>query len=279
MKLLVTGAAGLVGGAIARRAIDLGHDVIRVWNSAPIPALSGAYDVRCDLGNPSAVSSLPSDVTAVIHAAARIPAGDWSDEAAAAVNRRTDDTLLHHYRSFGGAWVYVSSVALESPELRETSSYAREKAATEESTTLAFSDRARSIRISSPYGPGMRHLNVLRRFVEAARAGDPITIFGSGERTQDFVHVDDIATAAIAAAEFAGGEPVVVASGEPVTMIELARLIVRICGSHSTIKYADEPDPQEQFRADYDLGPALDSFDWSPSIRLETGLRSLVEAM
>ncbi|MEO8527445.1 MAG: NAD(P)-dependent oxidoreductase [Pseudolysinimonas sp.] len=279
MKLLVTGAAGLVGGAIARRATELGHEVIRVWNSAPIPALPGAHDLRCDLENPSAVSSLPTDVSAVIHAAARVPAGNWPDDAAGSANRRADDALLHQYRAFGGAWVYVSSVALEVPEVRRTSSYAREKAATEENVTLAFSGRARSLRISSPYGPGMRHLNVLRRFVEAARAGGPITIFGSGERTQDFIHVDDVATAAIAAAEVPGGAPVVVASGEPVTMTQLARLIVQIAGSSSPINYLDRPDPQERFRADYDLGPAFDALGWTPSIRLEIGLRSLVEAM
>jgi UDP-glucose 4-epimerase len=189
--------------------------------------------------------------------------------------------LLKHYAkaAFSGRWVYVSSVSLEHAELRGTSQYAIEKAETEGSIARAFPGRTRSLRISSPYGPGMRHLNVLLRFAEAARSGEPITLLGTGERTQDFVHVDDIAAAAISAIDAPGGDPVIVASGEPISMAELARLVVGIAGSSSAIEHTGRPDPQEGFRADYDLRPALDALGWAPAIRLEVGLRSMLEAM
>ncbi|MHA6694011.1 NAD-dependent epimerase/dehydratase family protein [Homoserinimonas sp. A520] len=281
MRILVTGAAGLVGGAVSRYAVERGHDVVRTWHTTPPAPLSGARDLRCDLGNPAAVASLPTDVDAIIHAAARIPAGEWSDDASASVNRSTDHGLLQHFSgaAYDGRWVYVSSVSLEHAELRSTSQYSKEKAEAEESAARAFPDRVRSLRISSPYGPGMRHLNVLRRFVEAALSGEAITLLGTGKRTQDFVHVDDVAAAALAAVEAPGGEPVVIASGQPVSMSALAQLIVGIAGSSSAIEHTGRPDPNDGFRADYDLRPAFEALGWAPAIRLEAGLRSLFEAM
>lgn len=280
VRVLVTGASGLVGGAIARQAVERGHDVVRIWHTTRPGPLTGAQDLQCDLEDPAAVVSLPTDVGAVIHAAARIPGGAWPDLAAAAVNQRTDHGLLQYYAEAGyaGRWAYVSSVSLEHAELR-TSQYAIEKAETEERASRMFPGRMRSLRISSPYGPGMRHLNVLRRFAEAARSGQSITLLGTGERTQDFVHVDDVASAALAAIDAPGGDPVVVASGEPVSMSALAKLVVEIAGSSSPIEHADRPDPQDGFRADYDLWPAFEALGWAPAIRLEVGLRSMLESM
>lgn len=279
--MLVTGAAGLVGGAIARRAVERGHDVIQVWHAMRPAPMTGALGLQCNLEDPTAVASLPTDVGAVIHAAARIPSGDWSDLAAASANRITDDSLLHHYAeaNFVGRWAYVSSVSLEHAEIRRTSRYSMEKAETEDRAARAFPGRSRSLRISSPYGIGMRHRNVLRTFAEAARSGRSITLMGTGERTQDFVHVDDVAAAALASIEAPGGDPLVVASGSPVSMSALARLIVEITGSSLPITHDGRPDPEDGFRADYDLRPAFDALGWAPAIRLEDGLRSMLEAM
>lgn len=281
VKVLVTGAAGLVGDAVARLAVQKGHSVIRVWHATRPTPLKGTEDFHCDLQDAAAVASLPTNVGAVIHAAARIPTGDWSDGASAGANRITDDGLLQHFTeaAYAGFCVYVSSVSLEHAGLRGASQYAKEKAKTEERLARVFPGRMRSLRVSSPYGIGMRYQNVLLRFIEAARSGQSITLFGSGERTQDFVHVDDVAAAALAAIDTAGGDPVVVASGEPVSMSTLARMVVEMVGSRSVIEYAAQPDLQERFRADYDLGPAFEALGWAPAIRLEDGLRSMLEAM
>jgi UDP-glucose 4-epimerase len=277
VKVLVTGAAGLVGSAIARLAVSRGDDVVRTWHSERPEPLTGARDLRVDLAEPTDVAALPADVDAVIHAAARIPAGEWTDEAAAAVNRRTDEVLLAHYAGAGftGSWVQVSTVSLEHPGLRDASRYATEKAATEQRAAAAFPGRARSLRISSPYGPGMRHLNVLRRFLDEADAGRTITLLGSGDRTQDFVHADDVAAAALAAADRPGGDPVVIASGAPVSMARLAELVIAVTGSGSPVVRSGHPDPQDGFRADYDLRPAAESLGWAPAIPLEIGLRTM----
>jgi nucleoside-diphosphate-sugar epimerase len=280
VRVLVTGAAGLVGGAIASRAAERGDEVIQVWHASPPPPLAGGVALRCDLADATSVAQLPTDVDAVLHAAARIPSADWPDQAAAALNRSTDDAVLRHYEDagFAGRWVFVSSVAVEHSELGTMTPYATAKAETEERTSLAFPARARSLRITSPFGPGMRHLNVLRRFADAAHRGDPITLLGTGARTQDFIAVSDVAAAALAAIDSPGGSPVVVASGEPVSMAELARLVVRISGSSSPIVHAERADPQAGFRADYDIQPAFDALGWTPVVRLEDGLRTMLES-
>jgi nucleoside-diphosphate-sugar epimerase len=252
-----------------------------VWHATQPAPLPGADDLRCDLEDSCALAALPCDVDVVIHSAARIPAGSWSDEAAASSNLRLDRGLLEHYEraGFAGRWVQLSSVILQHAELRDRSDYANAKAQSEERAASAFPHRARSLRISSPYGVGMRQPNVLRRFAEAARSGQPITLIGTAERTQDFVHADDVARAALAAAIAPGGRPVVVASGAPVSMAELARLVVEVSGSDSPIQHAGVPDPQDGFRADYSLDPALEDLGWQPAVRLEDGLRTMLAAM
>lgn len=279
--MLVTGATGLVGDAVARHVVADGHEVVRVWATSRPEPLDGARDVQADLSDPAAVDGVPADVDAVVHAAARIPAGEWTDARAGAANRQADDHLVEHLTEagFGGRWVQLSSVAAVDPAARAASRYATEKAVTEDRVRQAFPDRARSLRISSPYGPGMRHANVLRRFAEAAARGRPITLMGSGHRTQDFVHADDVARAALAAIQAPPGEPIVIASGRPVSMAELARTLVLLAGSSSPIEYSGQDDPQDAFRADYDLDPASRELGWAPAVPLETGLRSVLQAL
>jgi len=56
-----------------------------------------------------------------------------------------------------------------------------------------------SLRITSPYGPGMNSSTVLPRYVQQALGSQPVQWFGSGQRTQNFCHVDDVVSACILA--------------------------------------------------------------------------------
>jgi UDP-glucose 4-epimerase len=75
-------------------------------------------------------------------------------------------------------------------------------------------------------------------FIRQALAGEPLTIFGDGGQTRDFIFVKDIAAANIFAATTRGLTGVFnVGYGEAITVLELARRIVALAGSHSEIHY------------------------------------------
>ena len=86
---------------------------------------------------------------------------------------------------------------------------------------------------TSPYS------GVISIFADRARAGKPLTIFGDGSQTRDFVYVGDVVRA-IAAALGDGNSRTVanVGRGGEISVLELARTIVELCGNRSTIEHA-----------------------------------------
>jgi nucleoside-diphosphate-sugar epimerase len=86
---------------------------------------------------------------------------------------------------------------------------------------------------------------VLRQFLDAALTGAPLRYYGTGARTQDFIHVDDVAAAIARAARDRVSGLFVLASGQSITMRDLAGLIVEATGSSSPVEAAGVPDPEE----------------------------------
>jgi UDP-glucose 4-epimerase len=101
-----------------------------------------------------------------------------------------------------------------------------------------------ALRFFNVYGPrqdpGSPYSGVISIFADRAMAGRPLTIFGTGEQTRDFVYVGDVARAVVRACLSGDGDRAVinVGTGREVTVNELARTIVRLCGERSEIVHA-----------------------------------------
>ena len=87
---------------------------------------------------------------------------------------------------------------------------------------------------SSPYS------GVISIFADRARAGRPLTVFGDGAQTRDFVYVGDVVTAVVTAAttDRASGAIVNIGTGREITINQLAEAVVAQCGGRSTIERA-----------------------------------------
>jgi len=101
-----------------------------------------------------------------------------------------------------------------------------------------------SLRFFNVYGPrqdpSSPYSGVISIFTDRARAGRPLTIFGDGSQTRDFVFVGDVVRGVLAAA--ADGNSRVVANvgtGNEVSVLELAKTIVELCGGRAAIEHAD----------------------------------------
>jgi UDP-glucose 4-epimerase len=100
-----------------------------------------------------------------------------------------------------------------------------------------------ALRFFNVYGPrqdpSSPYSGVISIFADRARAGRTLTIFGDGGQTRDFVYVGDVVRAIVAALGD-GADRVVanVGTGGEITVLELARSIVELCGGRSAIEHA-----------------------------------------
>lgn len=137
------------------------------------------------------------------------------------------------------------------------------------------------VRIFNTYGPRM-HPNdgrVVSNFIVQALKGEDITIYGDGSQTRSFCYVDDLIEAIIrmmqTGDDFVG--PVNIGNPNEFTMLELAKLIIKIAGSKSKFVYKPLPsDDPRQRQPNINLAKEKLN-DWHPQIQLEQGLTKTIE--
>jgi len=280
--LVVTGAAGLVGQAVC--------SVLQASSMDLLPIVRQGARVNrgfpCDLTEPDALVGIEGPVAAIVHLAAAVPmAAEFPDtEEAAALTRAMDANVLALAKRFQCPVLYASSCGLyrkgnDQPKVEDLDEaldpctpYLRAKYDGER----LFLDYGNAVvmRISAPIGRGMRKTAIASRFVEAALGNEPIRLWGSGTRQQNFISVVDIA----AFVHLALGSDLRgvfnVAARHPVSMHELAEAVIDVMGT-GRIEYSDTPDPNEYERADYDTTKAAHLLGWVPKITLASMLAEL----
>lgn len=102
---------------------------------------------------------------------------------------------------------------------------------------------ATPLRFFNVYGPrqdpSSPYSGVISIFAARARAGQPLTVFGDGAQTRDFVYVGDVAQAIVTAASTGHGHPPInIGTGKAITVKELAHTIVELCGGRSEVLHA-----------------------------------------
>lgn len=242
MKVLVTGATSLLGGAVVDRLTSRGDDVSVFQRRS---GLTGATEHLGDIADRDAVDRAVDGATAIIHLAARVGVtGPWSEYEASNVVG-TQNIVGAAQASGVRRLVYVSSpsVAHHGDSLvgaqagpadpdRARGNYARSKAYGElvalgsDSSDLATV----AMRPHLVWGPGDTQL--IGRIVERARAGRLPTI-GTGAALIDTTYVDNAADALVAALDRApelGGRALVVTNGEPRPVREILNRIVLAAG-------------------------------------------------
>jgi UDP-glucose 4-epimerase len=115
--------------------------------------------------------------------------------------------------------------------------------------------------------------------LRAANREDPLVVWGSGQQSRDFVHIDDCVKAIMLALDFiSDGSAVNIGSGKPTTFVEVARTFARLAGYNPQIKpLSDMPSGVYSRFADTSLSWRL--LGWKPSISLEEGFERVLKAV
>lgn len=164
------------------------------------------------------------------------------------------------------------------------SPYAVTKAAAEQYCSVfqqVYGLPAVALRYFNVYGPRQdprsEYAAVVPKFISRALAGGPLTIFGDGEQTRDFVYVKDVVAANLAAAESEAVGVFNIGSGRPTSVLQLADIIVKLAGARSTLVH-QPPQPGEVRHTYGDISRAA-RFGYDPRHTIEEGIRETIAGL
>ena len=306
-RVLVTGGAGFIGSHIAQAYLAGGWEVVVLddlsrGKERNIP--SGARFVRADIRSPEARRLLAEGgFTVLNHHAAQIDVRVSVDEPAldAAINVVGLVNLLDGagaggvrrvvFASSGGV-VYGDPEVVPTPETAPKapiSPYGVSKLAGEYYMRALAALRgfeAVAMRYANVFGPRQdpkSEAGVVSIFVSRLLEDRPLTVFGNGLQTRDYVFVRDVAranvlasTAAVPSGDGIDATAFNIATAKQTNVLELAEMVGRVMGHKPEIEFAPAR-AGELFRSSLDVGKARAALGWKPEVRFEDGLRELVD--
>lgn len=133
-------------------------------------------------------------------------------------------------------------------------------------------------RIFNTYGTRMRHHDgrAIPNFITQALSGEPLTVYGEGSQTRSFCYISDEVDGIVRLLESKLNEPVNIGNPREESLLDLAKLIIKLSGSKSEIVFEDLPVDDPKVRRP-DITKAKEELGWQPKVELEEGLLKTIE--
>jgi len=134
------------------------------------------------------------------------------------------------------------------------------------------------VRIFNTYGPRMRIRDgrVVPNFIYQSLNSKPITVYGKGTQTRSFCFVDDLVEVITRVMKSKLHTPVNIGNPDEFTILEFAKLVVKLTGTKSKIVFKPLPqDDPKQRRPN--IGLVRKELQWQPSVKLKDGLKITVD--
>ncbi|MBW2262299.1 MAG: SDR family oxidoreductase [Deltaproteobacteria bacterium] len=305
MKALVTGGAGFIGSHVAAGLLARGDDVrildnLSTGSERNLEALEGGFEFHeADLRDDGGVERAVEGTDVVFHLAAQVsvPLSIQDPILTYEVNSVATARLLEACVRAGArrvvfsssCAVYGDSAVLPKREdmLPEPlSPYAATKLAGEHMMTMYGRLRGLqtvSLRYFNVFGPrqdpSSEYSAVIPRFIDMMRSGKRPIIFGDGRQTRDFVYVQNVVEANLAAAGWPGaaGQVLNIGSGESIDLLGLVSTLDDVIGTHLEPVHEDAR-TGDIVHSSSSVEKARDELGWTPGVSLAEGLARTVEA-
>lgn len=304
-RILVTGGSGFIGSWLCETLVALGAEVTCLDNLS-----SGKLENIKHLTNYENFRFVKADIAyfepkgfdCIIHAASlpspedyiRRPVEAMLPNSVGLLNcleacRKEDSRILYTSTSE----VYGDAEVIPTPEdywgrvnpIGLRSCYDEAKRFGEALCMAYFREYdldVRVARIFNCYGPRIdvesKYARVIPRFIIQALRNEPITIHGDGKQTRSFTYITDTIDGLIKmiVTESVKGEVINIGSEDEISIIELAKLIIRLAASSSKIVFT-QARPDDPRRRRPDITKARKLLAWEPKIKLEDGLKYTIE--
>ncbi|MCR8455763.1 MAG: NAD-dependent epimerase/dehydratase family protein [Nitrososphaerota archaeon] len=300
MKVLVTGGCGFIGSHLVRRLIMCGHEVI-VFDNFSRAAYTKVEELRVVKGDvrfKSTLANVLNDVDVVFHLAALNDVGESIKKPLLyhKVNAEGTLNLLECCRKADvKKFIFTSTCAVygepvklpinEEHPVKPLSPYAASKLAAEAYCKVyanCYDLDVLVFRLFNVYGPrqSKSYGGVISEFIKRVRAGKPPIIYGSGEQSRDFIHVDDVVECLVSALGYEnnrGFELFNLGSGVAVTVNQLAEVILKLFGREDLIPIRRPAKKGEIFASCADVSKVEAKLGFRARVRLENGLKGLLK--
>ena len=290
-RCLVTGGAGFIGSNIVERLLEQGHEPVvfdKISSGYRENLVPGVRFVEGDVRDAAAVAEAAQGCEVVLHLAASVgnarsiadPQTDSAINVVGTLNvleaARAQSIRRIVFSSSAGIFGELKTLPIAEDHPQDPDSpYGTSKLAAEKMCLVynkLYDMRNVALRYFNVYGPHQRfdaYGNVIPIFADRILKGVPMTIFGDGEQTRDFVNVADVAAANLAAAfsdEAQGAFNI--GSGGRITINRLARVMQEIGDVEVGVEYGPER-PGDVRDSLADISAAHAAFGFSPAVPIE----------
>jgi UDP-glucose 4-epimerase len=311
VKYLITGGAGFIGSHLAEKLITRGDQVLILDNlsTGSLDNISGIKDKikieQCSILEKAVIDKLVSESDFVVHLAAALGVFNIVNKALESLktNVQGSEIVLEACDKYNKPVLVASTseiygkndkVPLNEVDdriighpLKSRWSYSEAKAVDESLAYFYYLENKLPIRIVRFFNTvGPRQLGhygmVVPRFVSAALKNEPLSVYGSGDQIRCFCHVSDAVRALLLVidSEKAVGQVFNVGNNQQISIMELAKKVIEITGSKSSIeKIAYEKAYPEGFedmqRRVPDISKIKQVLGWTPEINLDQIIKDI----
>lgn len=259
LDVLVTGGAGFIGSHLVRSLVGKGCSVVVLddFSSGKMENLDGLSDsdglrvMKGDIRDRKVVEGVLDGVDAVVHLAAFVDSVGSVERPLETNDINVNGTLnvldacvkkgVRRFVFASSAGVYGDGNPLplrEEYDLRPVSPYAASKVSGEyycKMFCVCYGIGTVVLRFFNVYGSGQganQYAGVITKFVSSGLRGEPLTIYGDGTQTRDFINVADVVGAIGKALEFksSGTKVFNVCTGKCVSINDLASYVCKVMG-------------------------------------------------
>lgn len=281
MRILVTGNKGFIGSNMFK--------FFKEQNS--VEPIGFSKSSGQDIFDLNLLKKAIKDSDLVYHFAAYAKPAESVLNPIEAIGTNINSTLnvLEACREYNVSLIYPSSCEIygdsntpinEDFPIKPPNPYATSKAAADRICYTYFKTYdldVKIVRIFNPYGPNQQLNKIIPTFYFQAIKNEPITIFGNGSDTRDYVYVDDIVNGLWLSRKLPSGEAINLATGKATTSLEVANLILELTRSSSEIRLVDYPKIFGNIKnqvGSYKKAKKL--IGWEPRIELREGIEKTI---